>query len=116
VAPGLHGQIRLDHGSELIAGVFVDWCADNEIELAYFQPDKLQQNGFAERFNGTFRRAFLNAYLFEDLPQVRDMAWVWMMHDDEERGHAPLGKLPPVVVKSTMPLHNDDSPVELLAA
>ena len=59
MAPGLHGQIRLDHGSELIAGVFVDWCADNEIELAYFQPDKLQQNGFAERFNGTFRRAFL---------------------------------------------------------
>ena len=102
MAPGLHGQIRLDHGSELIAGVFVDWCADNEIELAYFQPDKLQQNGFAERFNGTFRRAFLNAYLFEDLPQVRDMAWVWMMDYNEERPHDSLGKLPPAMYRQKL--------------
>jgi putative transposase len=67
--------------------------------LAYIQPGKPQQNGFAERFNGTFRREFLNAYLFEDLPQVRDMAWVWMMDYNEERPHDSLGKLPPAMYR-----------------
>jgi putative transposase len=76
---GLPNQIRLDNGPELIAGEFIDWCDDNGINLAYIQPGKPQQNGFAERFNGSFRREFLDAYLFEDLEQVRDMAWVWMI-------------------------------------
>lgn len=99
VERGLPRQIRLDNGPELIAGEFVDWCVDNEINLAYIQPGKPQQNGFAERFNGTFRREFLNAYLFEDLPQVRDMAWVWMMDYNEERPHDSLGKLPPAMYR-----------------
>ena len=92
-------QIRLDNGPELIAGEFVDWCGDHEIELAYIQKGKPQQNGFAERFNGSFRREFLNAYLFENLEQVRDMAWVWMMDYNEERPHESLGKLPPAMYR-----------------
>jgi len=31
----------------------------------------------SERFNGAFRREFLDAYLFQNLNQVRDMVWVW---------------------------------------
>lgn len=42
--------------------------------LNYIQPGKPQQNGFIERFNGSFRREFLNAYLFESLSQVKEMA------------------------------------------
>ena len=68
----------------------------------HIQPGKPQQNGFAERFNGTFRREFLNAYLFEDLPQVRDMAWVWMMDYNEERPHDSLGKLPPAMYRQKL--------------
>ncbi len=90
-------QIRLDNGPELLAGEFVDWCNENEIELAYIQKGKPQQNGFAERFNGSFRREFLDAYLFENLTQVRDMAWVWMMDYNDERPHESLGKLPPAM-------------------
>ena len=33
-------QIRLDNGPELLAGEFVDWCDENEIELAYIQKGK----------------------------------------------------------------------------
>jgi hypothetical protein len=44
-------------------------------------------------------REFLNAYLFEDLPQVSDMAWVWMMDYNEERPHAGLCKLPPAMYR-----------------
>ena len=95
-------QIRLDNGPELIAAEFVDWCDANQIELAYIQKGKPQQNGFAERFNGSFRREFLDAYLFEDLDQVRDMAWVWMIDYNEDRPHESLGKLPPAMYRQKL--------------
>ncbi len=52
---GLPRQIRLDNGPELISGTFATWCEDNDIDLAYIEKGKPQQNGFAERFNGSMR-------------------------------------------------------------
>ena len=92
-------QIRCDNGPELISARFVDWCETNSIELAYIKPGKPQQNGFAERFNGSFRREFLDAYLFENLSQVRDMAWVWQQDYNHERPHDSLDNLPPAVYR-----------------
>lgn len=97
---GLPKQIRVDNGPELIAAVFYDWCERNSIEVVYIQPGKPQQNGFVERFNGSFRREFLNAYLFETLSQVRDMAWLWMLDYNDERPHESLGNLPPAVYRA----------------
>lgn len=99
---GLPKQIRMDNGPEFISGIFVDWCADHDIDMAYIKPGKPQQNGFAERFNGSFRREFLNVYLFETLSQVRDMAWVWMVDYNEERPHDSLGDLPPAVYRKKL--------------
>lgn len=96
---GLPNQIRVDNGPELIAAEFYDWCGDHDIEVAYIQPGKPQQNGFVERFNGSFRREFLDVYLFETLNQVREMAWVWMMDYNEERPHESLDDLPPAVYR-----------------
>jgi len=95
-------QIRLDNGPELIAAKFVDWCEANDIELAYIKPGKPQQNGFAERFNGSFRREFLDAYLFENLSQVREMAWVWQQDYNHERPHDSLGRLTPVMYRQEL--------------
>ncbi len=76
---GLPTQLRMDNGPELISATLTDWCETNNIELVYIQPGKPQQNGFVERFNGSFRREFLDAYLFENLNQVREMAWFWRL-------------------------------------
>lgn len=96
---GLPAQIRVDNGPELISAEFFDWCEAHEIKVAYIQPGKPQQNGFVERFNGSFRREFLDAYLFESLAQVRDMAWLWMIDYNEERPHESLGDLPPMIYR-----------------
>ncbi len=69
---GLPKQIRMDNGPEFISSTFIDWCEENAVEMAYIKPGKPQQNGFAERFNGSLRREFLDVYLFETLSQVRE--------------------------------------------
>ena len=99
---GLPKQIRVDNGPELVSSTFVDWCEEHDIQLVYIQPGKPQQNGFAERFNGSFRREFLNAYLFESLGQVREMAWFWQLDYNDERPHESLGNLPPRIYRQKL--------------
>ena len=99
---GLPSQIRVDNGPELISTEFFDWCEAHGIEVAYIQPGKPQQNGFVERFNGSFRREFLNAYLFETLTQVREMSWLWRLHYNDARTHESLGDLPPSVYRQKL--------------
>lgn len=103
---GLPKQLRLDNGPELISAVFIDWCEANGVELLHIQPGKPSQNGFAERFNGSFRREFLDIYLFESISQVREMAWYWRIDYNEERPHDSLGGLPPSVYREKLKLEN----------
>ena len=99
---GLPKQIRVDNGPELVSSTFVEWCEEHDIQLVYIQPGKPQQNGFAERFNGSFRREFLNAYLFESLGQVREMAWFWQLDYNDERPHESLGNLSPRIYRQKL--------------
>ena len=99
---GLPKQIRVDNGPELVSSTFVEWCEEHDIQLVYIQPGKPQQNGFAERFNGSFRREFLNAYLFESLGQVREMAWFWQLDYNDEKPHESLGNLPPRIYRQKL--------------
>jgi putative transposase len=92
---GLPQAIRLDNGPELRSAVMTKWCEDKGIELRYIQPGKPSQNAFIERFNRTYRHEVLNAYLFEDLDQVREITDDWITVYNEERPHGALGKLPP---------------------
>lgn len=92
---GLPKQIRVDNGPELISVNLLNYCEDNQILLYHIQPGKPQQNGFIERFNGSFRREFLNAYLFESLSQVRELAWYWQQDYNQSRTHESLNHLPP---------------------
>lgn len=91
---GLPKQIRVDNGPELISVNLLNYCEDNQILLCHIQPGKPQQNGFIERFNGSFRREFLNAYLFESLSKVRELAWFWLQDYNHNRTHESLNHLP----------------------
>lgn len=92
---GLPKQIRFDNGAELISVNLLNYCEDNEISLCHIQPRKPQQNGFIERFNCSFRSEFLNAYLFESLSQVLELAWFWLQDYNQNRTHESLNHLPP---------------------
>jgi putative transposase len=99
---GLPNQLRGDNGPELISVPLTDWCEANHTELIYIQPSKPQQNRFVERFNCSFRREFLNAYLFENIGQVREMPWFWRLDYNEERTHESLGNLPPAAYREKL--------------
>jgi putative transposase len=99
---GLPNQLRLDNGPEPISARLTDWCKEHNIDVVYIQPGKPQKNGFVERFNGSFRREFLDIYLFESISQVKEMAWFWRLDYNEERTHESLGNLPPAAYRAKL--------------
>ncbi len=53
------------------------------------------QNGYVERFNGSYRREILDTYLFFDLEQVRQLTTSWMEEYKTKRPHESLIPLNP---------------------
>ncbi|WP_096461605.1 IS3 family transposase [Sulfurifustis variabilis] len=96
---GLPKRLRLDNGPEFTAQRLVKWCAGHGIELAYIAPGKPNQNAFVERFNRSLRHELLDAYLFEDLDQVREMVWWWLCSYNAERPHRSLNRIPPMMYR-----------------
>ena len=57
---------------------------------------KRRQNGYIERFNITYRKHLLDAYLLKDLLQVRTLSEDWMNDYNTQRPHESLGNLTPI--------------------
>jgi len=54
------------------------------------------RNVYIERFNRLFREGILDAYLFEDLEELRLLADEWMDDYNRNHPHSALGGLSPL--------------------
>lgn len=75
--------------------MFTDWCKENGIFIDYIESGKPNQNANIERFNRSYRNEVLDAWLFTNLNEMREMTWHWMLEYNEERDHDSLGGLTP---------------------
>lgn len=89
--------IRVDNGPEFISSTLEVFCKDQEITLQFIKPGKPMQNGFVERLNRTYRDDVLDAYLFNNLKQVRAISEEWVVdynayHPHQSlQGYSPIG-------------------------
>ena len=76
--------------------IYVTWCDGNGIKILYTQPGCPTQNSYIERFNGSYRRAVLDAYIFRTLDDVREITEKWTDYYNNERPHDSLNNLAPM--------------------
>ena len=103
---GVPLQLRMDNGPEFISSKLAAWCQQHQVQMLHIQPGKPNQNAYIERFNRTFRHEVLNAYLFDSLQEVRDIASEWIIDYNEERPHDALNGMAPTVYREKISAGN----------
>lgn len=89
-------NIRCDNGPEFISKDFQEWCKGNDIQILYIQPVKPTQNSYVERFNESYRKAILDAYIFRTVEEVRQMTEQLKRYYNYERPHESLDNMTPM--------------------
>lgn len=89
-------SIRVDNGPEFISSTMEAFCKGQQIQLQFIKPGKPMQNGYVERFNRTYREDILDAYLFNNLKQVRELSEAWMKDYNTFHPHKSLKGLSPI--------------------
>lgn len=99
---GLPEIIRSDNDREFRCKLLQDWAMRNNVKWEFIQPGKPMQNGYCERFNGTFRYEILNAYIFDSLAEARAIVKDWLHKYNYERPHNRLQGLTPIQYENKM--------------
>ena len=100
-------NIRCDNGPVFISKEFQDWCAGNDIRILFTQPGKPTQNSYIERFNGSYRKAVLDSYIFRTIDEVRQMTDQWKEYYNYERPHESLDNMTPMEYRKMKEEHGD---------
>jgi putative transposase len=93
-----HGKpesIRTDNGTEFTANAFKKFCF-KRLEHIRIQKGKPSQNGYIERFNGSYRSGVLDAYLFETRQELQQLTNEWMEDYNSNHPHESLGDRTPI--------------------
>lgn len=96
---GTPESIRSDNDPEFRAEVLHGWAKDKGIRWDFIQPGCPAQNGYIERFNGTYRLEVLDANQFRSLDEARVATEAWLAIYNEQRTHSAIGHLPPLAFK-----------------
>lgn len=107
---GVPRTIRTDNGPEFTSHEFEEWCTDKQINIQFIQPGKPMQNGYIERFNRLYREAVLDAYMFFELDQVRQLTAEWMEEYNQRRPHEGLNNQTPEEVR--IQVFNNENPLK----
>ncbi|TQV26384.1 integrase core domain-containing protein, partial [Xanthomonas perforans] len=92
---GYPNKLRLDNGPEFVALALSEWAERKGIALDFIEPGRPMQNGFIERFNGSYRRGMLDMHLFRTLSEVREQTEHWLADYNQQIPHDSLGGLTP---------------------
>ncbi len=102
---GIPRAIRVDNGPEFRGNTFTNWCKEMNINILFIQPGKPMQNAYIERFNRLFREDVLDAYLFEDLEQLRKLSEEWREDYNLNHPHSGLNGLSPLNYRNQINLN-----------
>jgi putative transposase len=92
---GLPRSITVDHGPEFEGQVLDAWAYAANVQLAFIQPGKPNENAYIESFNGKFRDECLNEHWFLSIAHAREVIEAWRVEYNTERTHSSLGNLTP---------------------
>ncbi|WP_300618554.1 IS3 family transposase, partial [Dokdonella sp.] len=75
---GAPESIRSDNGPEFRSDALQSWAKGKGIRWDFIQPGCPAQNGYIERFNGTYRLEVLDANQFRSLDEARAITEDWL--------------------------------------
>ncbi|CBA15193.1 putative isxcc1 transposase orfb (fragment) protein [Xanthomonas albilineans GPE PC73] len=83
------------YGPEFVALALAEWAERQGIALDFIEPGRPMQNGFIERFDGSYRRGVLDMHIFRTLSEVREQTEHWLADYNQQIPHDSVGGLTP---------------------